>query len=723
MIGINNISVEFLSDTIWLNIVAGLILLTLAFFLYLRTNPPIPKYLKAIFISLRVIAILALLCALFEPILSYEQSFSRKPRIALLLDESKSIDKVENELSRRARRDSLFSSSAFEFITDRADVVTYYFGENISEDVSKVKTDATSLADAVMYVGSHQIESEFDYQILFSDGNSNTGRQVDAITSLLKTKTHSVDLSLGGKRYDLSVVEIDYNPVMFSERTTEIKLKVKWENSESQTIPIQLMDSNRVVAQSTFSINQSEGFGEIVLTYRPSESGQKILTLKVATTETEENKSNNTKSFSVKVLKSKLEILLLSENPDYELSFLKKRLEKSDKYNIELRLLGRKSGNLSGLIPSRQSELNKYDLIIIHDVSPALLSSRQELFDSYLQDKGGSIWFLLGENYAASEISPWFNSLLPFSQTQKSHVLYRSFHAEPSEGNLYHPSIRIAENQTAIRQGWAELPPFEQIVRCESVLPQATILAFASGLINQNGNQIPIIGFVRNGPGKVLAVAAQPFWNFGFLSIGFGESDEAYTSFIEGSVDWLTVSDDLEPIRIFPQKSIFTRGEVVQFDGFAFDLGYRPIKNVTGTVVLKGSENNLYQADLLMVDDGKYKAILQNIKPDRYTYQAVFVKDGRTLKDVTGQIEVGEFSLEEFNRDGDSQNLKMIASIAGGTYTTATDFEKLVQTIELQPIEVIKKTEVNLWDKLLLLILFISALSLEWLIRKLNQLI
>lgn len=723
MFGLNNISVEFLSDTILLNVLACIILIVLSFYLYIRTNPPIPRYLKFVFISLRVIAILALFCALFEPILSYERIFTRKPHIAVLLDESKSIEKIEHESSRKTRRDSILSSSAFEFISDKADISTYFFGKNISENKSEIQTDATSLAEAVMFADSRQTENSFDYQIVFSDGNSNAGRKVSDITSLLKTKTITVDLSLSGKQFDLSVDEVDYNPVMFSDRTTEIKLKLQWKNSDKKTVPVQLLDSSRVVAQSSFSINQSEGLGELILKYRPLKSGQKILTLKAGSTETEENKSNNSRTFSVKVLKSKISILMLSETPDYEISFLKKYLHKADKYDIDLRLLGRKSGNLAGTIPSRQAELNKYDMIIIHDVTPSILESKKQLFDSYLSDKGGSLWILLGENYATAQISPWFNSLLPFFQSKNSKVAYQSFHAEPSEGNLYHPSIRIADNQSSIRQSWAELPPFEFLVNCDKISPNAAILAYASGVKTKDGSQVPIIGFTRKGPGKILALAAQPFWNFGFINIGFGDSDFAYERFIEGSANWLTVDDDLEPIRILPQKKIYSRGEPVRFDGFAYDLGYRPIPDVSGTISLYGIDDDNYQADLIQVDDGKYKSEFQNLKPSRYSYIASFSKDNKQLKDFSGQIEVTSFSLEEFNTDGNPANLEMIASMSGGNYFKFSNFENLVQSIDLQPIEVIKKTEVNLWDKLLLLILFISALSLEWLLRKLNQLI
>ena len=69
MFGVEDISVSFLSGPpaiIWLT---AALLALLAVYLYRRTNPPLPTHLKVILTGLRIIAVLALVFTLAEPVI------------------------------------------------------------------------------------------------------------------------------------------------------------------------------------------------------------------------------------------------------------------------------------------------------------------------------------------------------------------------------------------------------------------------------------------------------------------------------------------------------------------------------------------------------------------------------------------------------------------------------------------------------------------------------
>ena len=159
---------------------------------------------------------------------------------------------------------------------------------------------------------------------------------------------------------------------------------------------VQLLDSNRVLDQQVFNITQDAGLGEIVLKYQPPEPGQRILRVNIPALKDEENDGNNQRSFAVKILKSKLLVLLATDSPDYEVGFLKRFLDRSDRYEVDLRVTGDKAGNLAGVFPTRQGELNRFDLVILYDPDPAVLQSRRGVIESYLSEKGGALWLLMG---------------------------------------------------------------------------------------------------------------------------------------------------------------------------------------------------------------------------------------------------------------------------------------------------------------------------------------
>ena len=64
-----------------------------------------------------------------------------------------------------------------------------------------------------------------------------------------------------------------------------------------------------------------------------------------------------------------------------------------------------------------------------------------------------------------------------------------------------------------------------------------------------------------------------------------------------------------------------------------------------------------------------------------------------------------------------------MAARTGGKYYRFDKFDAAIAALDLRPVEVSETGEITLWGKLWLLLLFLSALSLEWLLRKIFQLI
>jgi len=723
MFGYSDISIDFLTGSgliIWLT---SILLVLLAVYLYKRTNPPLPLYLRVIMGVLRAAAVLALLLALAEPVISYARKYERSRRIAVLLDVSSSMERVETGKTRSERLDSLLASKDFDRLQKNVSLATYYVAGTIGESPEAITADHTALGDALEQLQARRISQPPDYWLLFSDGRSNSGQDVRKVAAGMSRPVIAVDLSSDTGTFDISIDEIDYNPVIFVGQRTEIEARLKWHDASERNIPVQLLDSNRVAARSNYTLDQREGFAELTLSYLPESPGQRILTLNIPAGADEEIPGNNQRSFSVKVLKSRLMVLLVTEAPDYEVGFLKRMFEQSDKYQVDLVVNGRKSGNLAGRFPSAQTELNRYDLVVLHDPDPRRLEGAADLLRSYLSEKGGAVWVLMGERFARAGPVPWFNDLLPFRQSRRDPIDYMVFHGEPSESQLFHPAVRLDDTPAAIRRVWAELPPFRALVKCETINPDAVILAYVSPDAAEE-YRYPILGYLRLGPGKLMASAALPFWPWGFVSLGFGEDHLSYGKFAEGAVSWLTVTDDLEPVRAGPEKNVFHRGETIRFDGFAFDLGYRPIPGVTGTVGLESpTEDRAYETDFIAAGEGGYKVWFHNIAPGSYRYLARLEKDGRLLKESTGSILVESFSLEELDQSGDPATLAAISSASGGAYFTYDQFDTAVNSLELAPVVVEKKGELALLNKPLLLIIFLIAVCTEWLLRKINQLL
>ena len=721
MFGLKDISVNILTGhPVWV-VLGGLVLLTLAGLLYWKTNPPLPRWLRIMLASLRVVAVLALIIALAQPVISYTRHYERKPRATLLVDQSGSMDREEESRTRAARVDSLLNGPDTQTLRARCDLTIRYFGGDLKNNPGEVNRHETALGTALQELDREELAERSDFWLLFSDGNSNSGPRPTDIAPGLAAPVWAVGMAAGGGVADIGLADVNYNAVVFAGQPTEMQTRLHWEGARPGPVTVQLLDSGRVIAEQSLQIDQESGYADVPLRYVPSRPGQTLLNVNVEHLAEETDFNNNARTVSVKVLKSRLAILLACESADYEVGFLHRFLSQSNRYEVSLIVTGQQAGNLAGAFPSQQTELNRYDLVILYDPEPSRLDNLHPLLKSYLSERGGAVWVFLGPRFDGASASTRTAELLPFYPSSRAELIYSQFHAMPSEGELFHPAVRLADNRTAIRETWANLPPFKMLLSCDQVPAGGVVLATASG---SAGLRAPVLGYRRLGPGKVLAIAAAPLWTWGFEPQGYSAGQSPYARMIEATVNWLTVQDDFDPVRVAPDQEVYRRGEPVRFDGYAFDPGYRPIPGVTGTVtVAGGAGREPEEIDLIETEAGKFRAEFPNLAPGQYSWEATLAREGQSLKTSRGQVLVESFSAEEFNQQGDPATLAAIAQATGGDYRNFTEFKALVDKLNLLPVTEIENNEVTFWGKFWLLAIFIAALAIEWGLRKFNHLI
>lgn len=723
MLGLTDFSLDFLTGYPVLTGLAFLLFLLLSVWLYRRTNPPLPKRLRIILASLRIIAVIALFLALFEPVVSYNRVFERKPKMTLLLDRSGSMNITENETSRAEKADRLIRSPLFKNISDAFDLEIIPFAGSLPIDGKLEDTNKTALGSVLAELSRKQVGEPAEAWMVLSDGISNFGIAPTEVADNIKSPVYTIGIGEDIAARDAAITDIQYNDIIFAGRPTEITIDLEWSGLDNENARLQLKRGNRARESKTVKLGPGELRDQIKMSFTPEKPGRQTFEISLAGIEGESAKSNNSRSFSVNVLKSKLKVLLVAEALDWEYSFLKRFLEKSESVELTEVVYKKGGGTLTGTFPDRQSELNQYDLVIMYDPVWSKLSGKAELADSYLKDNGGGIFILLGQNYLRGSFPRWIDRYLPFLVNRGGrNILYHQFNAVPVENYLFHPGARIGESRSDIRTAWRELPHFETLLPIDSISPGAEILVASD--LGEGPEAIPVLGFRRFGPGKLLASSAAPFWHWAFFGYGFGRDQEEYSLFLDGIVNWLALKEETDPVRVYPDKNVYTRGEKIAFNASVYDLGFRPITGVSGYVALipeDGTDSTV--AQFIEIGEGRYRAEIDLIPPGRYSWSGDVEKDGKLLKQSQGQIAVESFTIEEFRRRPDFAALSAVAQATGGEFATIDKADTLLQNLDASTVTIATAYEIPIWDKLWLLMIFIAALGAEWFLRKRNQLI
>ncbi|MEW5923100.1 MAG: hypothetical protein AB1746_03850 [Candidatus Zixiibacteriota bacterium] len=723
MFGLTEFSIDSLTGQPFLTALFFIFFILFAVYLYRRTNPPLSPAIRILLTALRIIAVCALFLALFEPVMSYKREYDRKPKLTVLVDRSRSMENVENGLSRTARIDSLLDSEKFSSFLKAFDYQIEPFAADLLADDKLLDLDKTALGEVINQLSNKEIASPAEAWLLLSDGISNGGITPSEAAMRSRTPIFSVGVGLDASDKDIAVTGIDYNQVVFAGKPTTVSVQLEWQGMNGDKASVEIRSGQKILGSESITLAAGNLQQELPVKFIPDKPGQQTFKVSISGINDELSPENNSRSFSMTVLKSKMNVLLVSDRLDWEYAFLGRFLSRSESIDLTEVVYKKGGGYLTGSFPSNQADLNRNDLIVLYDVNMRALESKKDLLESFIKDKGSSVLIFLGENYLSASFPRWLDDFLPFINNRKSsRLVYFKFNGQPVENYLFHPAVRISDSRQSIREAWQTLPHFEALVPTDSVTPNSEILVTAG--IGRGVMDTPIIGVRAFGAGRVLAVAASPFWQWAFFNYGFGGDDREYRLLMDGLVNWLSVKEESDPVKIIPDKTVYTRGEKVGFSAFVYDLGFRPIGGASGSVTLiSESDNDSTVAQLVEREDGHYRAEFDILSPGRYKYLGVVNKDGRTLKESSGQIALESFSIEEYRKRPDFGTLASVSMMTGGKFYSLNEVDSLYFGIDTAKVAVSIQKEIILWNKFWLLAVFILSLALEWLMRKRYQLI
>jgi len=374
--------------------------------------------------------------------------------------------------------------------------------------------------------------------------------------------------------------------------------------------------------------------------------------------------------------------------------------------------------------PRTEKELEQYDLLIAVNSTSDFFRGKEERLNTWVLKDGKSILMLLGPE--APQLARLNQNLrfLPCKLSPAKAGL-ANFQLQLTLEGKFNPITNLASSESENSKIWSSLPPFLGIAQVESVHSDAKVLTAYSVLPGEE--DLPGI-VIKNFPsgGKVMITLAYPFWRWDFLQWGFGNNNQSYQTFWGNSIRWLTAPEEKEKLFVKTDKLIYQSGEKVNFQAQIYDESYQKIQGAEIQVKtgLRFENKNQPVSDLILLEEepGNYRGELKAVQPGRYFYEAGIKKDGKLLGSSKGEFVVDEFSLEDQSLTMNKKLLTQIAEVSGGKYYNPEELESFSKDLKLEKKILEKKKTIQLWNHPVLLIFFILFISLEWFIRKKNQL-
>jgi len=692
----------------------------LSFYVYRNTIPPVSGLWRALLASLRGLAIILVVLLLFEPILSITREKLEKPVVAVLIDDSASMNLKDEKGGRAQAVREVLANNLFQSPPGDLDVRFFPFSHEIEgealapPDSLTFDGDGTNIRSALEALSERLSEQNFVSVVLVSDGGNNLGDSPIRLAKTYGVPIHTVAIGDPTQQTDLLVSNYVTNEIAYSEAEVPVEVYVKGTGFKDRKIPVSLKQNGRTLDTQFVTLTGNSLEQKVQLTFKPEKAGLFKYDIEVPEMAGELTSLNNRKSFYTKVLKNKLRVLLVAGAPGPDLLFLKRALIRTENFQVTT-FIEKYRGEFYG--PSPVVDTQDYDCAVFIDYPRS--ASKQRDLDHFKQmfATGKPALFMPGKQTDLDKLMQW-QEFLPLAQKPRR-VAERSVYLKIPPQGLYHPLLRLSDDYLENEARWQELPPvFTNLVLSTLAHSAKTIIVTdpqRSGLARRG--QSPFMTVLDSGSRKSIFLAGYGLWRWDLLMWGVGKNNETYLRFIRNALRWLTTREESKLVRVVSNKEIYRSGEEVEFSAQVYFEDYRPVDGAEVVVQLQSGETQ-HELTLNGIGDGRYEGTLQILEGGDYEFSGTAHQQGRVIGRDTGKFSVEPFSLEYQNTAMNRDLLQRVAQESGGQYYTADKVDSVRANMSFPRKYVTLTSEWELWNRLPVLALCILILAGEWLLRK-----
>ncbi len=717
--------------------------------------------LRATMIGLRAGAAIAALVVFLEPAVELRQVAREPNRVAVLIDDSKSMALAEQPGgdTRIARVTKLLANSAPTLAAWSKDhVLDYYtFSDTVNpSSLAALATDkatgkATLIRKALEYVRGRYEGRDLAGIVLISDGASTGGFDEDSGDGAVRDFLHSLDTrvhTVWAARQglaDIAVANVMADEFAFVRTVVRIDAVIRTTGLPARQVPVTLSTDGQPLRQKIIELPAGDHDVKVTFEITPPRVGRYVYEISVPVAPGESVTANNARSFVVRVIRDKIRVLQVAGQPSWDVRALRQMLKSNPNVDLISFFILRTQDDISivpndemSLIPFPtrelfENQLPSFDLIILQNFEylPYGIGDYLENIRSYVEGGGGLA--MLGGATSFSSGGYYGTPVAAALPVE----LYGPFDSGPvldtgkftpqlTDAGVMHPvtSLRYAADDN--RAVWKSLPQLEGVNLVAGAKPDAIVLATHPKLKTKQGKPMPVIVAGDYGKGRSLAVTTDTLWRYGFVAAkNPGDDGRQYTKFWESSMRWLIQDPDLRNLHIDSDAVEYAPEAPIRVAVRLLGRDYQPLANgVVKLVVKRGADParaevvaNL-DASVTVGEDGTAIHEIPGLQPGVYRVEGHTEIAGKQV-DASDIFLVREGGTELDRPVGDPVALETFAKATGGESLGPVDV--LPDHLAFDPpriVRVDRRTDVELWSRPGLLVLVVTLLGLEWLLRQ-----
>ena len=631
----------------------------------------------AILLSVLRFCTVFLLCFfLLKPVINLEIVEKEKPIIVFGVDNSASMLRasdslfLQNQLIANLSQFSESNLNDFQF-------QTYVFGESTKlsqdPDFTNKKTNISQFMQEISDVYSGKNLSAL---VLVSDGLYNYGKNPNYINFDVNCPVYSLAVGDTAKNKDLKINHVFNNDLAFSGNMFPINVSVQSQFFQDKKTKINLFKEGKLLDSKDVFFQNIEETKTISFNVLADKKGIQEYQISITPFKEEKNTENNNSTVYIEVLESKQKLLLISDIVHPDISAISKAISSNDNYELTISTKDGFDGSYSD-----------YNLIIAYQTNVEFSDVPVWYFYGESSSASTLDWFTFNKSTLIEEASPVFNDFSLFSLSEDWDVWLK------------------------------QLPPIYVPLGNYSSSGQSIFTQSLKGIELEK----PLFVFSNEVGIRQSVFIGEGIWRWRLYEYKQNKNHLLFDELIQKSIQYLVLKDDKRPFRLKAKNKIYNN-ENLLLELDLYDSNYDLVNDVDVSLVLKDESNNEFDF-LFDKNQNSYELNIDKLEVGNYTYTAI-AKRGTNSYKQEGSLKVIPLQLEFLDDQNNHEVLQELSNKNNGKFFYLNQLSFLLEELRnLEKTSVLysKKTFTELIHSKWISVLLFVFLSLEWIIRKINN--
>ena len=507
----------------------------------------------------------------------------------------------------------------------------------------------------------------------------------------------------------------------------------------------------RIASTEVLELGGDRATGQVEFRVKPARTGSQAYRVEVAPLPAEHETDDNVDRVEFRVLDDKLRVLYVEGYPRFEYRYLKNVLLREETIRSSILLLSadtefaQEGSDPIRRFPGTAEELGRYDVVLLGDVDPTgdwLSPAQAQLLVEFVGDHGGGFGLIAGERHAPHRYrGTVLERLIPVRIDPEflgryDAMLATTFHPRLTPEGRHSRLFRFERDRQVSEQLFESLPGLYWIARTLGPRPGAEVLAEAAhrsphagagGDGGRTGRQsvpplhgeMPLVVVGRYGAGKLLFTATDDTWRW-----------RRHTGEFLHDAYWVQLCRTLmrpsDPgrdrrLRVRPDRRRYAYGDRVELRVEVTDAELLSSLDSSLTLVLLDARSAplaKLHAERVDPSSSVFEAWLVPGQAGTFTIRCPDVIPRPGEKPASATIRVETADLEARRPEADHGLLTRLAEQTDGQVVDLDKLPEVLARIRERSVAVPDDISEPLWDSKLVLVLFVSMITIEWVLRK-----